>query len=411
MELTTRCPECETVFPVSLEQLQVRKGYIRCIQCAHIFDGFDAALPAETPRPGAQGAAKPPAVEPTMPPLPASADAGRAAAPEELPAHKGFIIPPADRVPMDGPQPARPFSIGHERGASAGQAAPDEPSISAKPPFVSAQEDKEPRIPSVLRQRGDMRARSAPGGPSFTISEPAARAAGRRGEPILSTDVDGERPFTAGARTGPAHLAAGTPENVPDDEAAADDYLFIEPRAGRRSARYKPEFMGDARRERAWMTPVWAILIVGGLVLLGLQGVYVYRSQLANAFPGLRPTLEAACGRLGCSVPYERRIEAIAITGSALRSSGAPDGDVSNLVLEVTLRNAYERPQEWPTLVLDLKDASGTVVVRRNLLPEVWVPADLNDGPFAAESEIRVQLPVAVRGLQANGYQLDKFFP
>jgi len=110
-------------------------------------------------------------------------------------------------------------------------------------------------------------------------------------------------------------------------------------------------------------------------------------------------------------VPYERHIEAIAITGSALRSTGAPQDDVSNLMLEVTLRNTHERPQEWPTLVLDLKDASGTVVVRRNLAPENWVPAQLRDGPFAAGSELVVQLPVTVRGLQANGYQLDKFFP
>jgi len=145
--------------------------------------------------------------------------------------------------------------------------------------------------------------------------------------------------------------------------------------------------------------------------LLAGQGVYVYRSQLANNFPGLRPMLEAACEPLGCSVPYERRIEAIAITASALRSSGPPDGEVSNLTLDVTLRNAYERPQEWPTLVLDLKDASGAVVVRRNLAPEVWVPAGLQQGPFAADTEIKIQLPVAVRGLQPNGYQLDKFFP
>ena len=40
MDLTTRCPRCGTVFEASLQDLQLRKGYIRCVQCAHIFDGY-----------------------------------------------------------------------------------------------------------------------------------------------------------------------------------------------------------------------------------------------------------------------------------------------------------------------------------------------------------------------------------
>src|SRR5690606_32352637 len=44
MDLTTRCPQCGTTFSASLEQLQLRKGYIRCINCAHIFDGYEAVV-------------------------------------------------------------------------------------------------------------------------------------------------------------------------------------------------------------------------------------------------------------------------------------------------------------------------------------------------------------------------------
>src|SRR3546814_19683039 len=47
MDLTTRCPECGTTFSASLAQLQLRKGYIRCINCAHIFDGFDAVVSSD----------------------------------------------------------------------------------------------------------------------------------------------------------------------------------------------------------------------------------------------------------------------------------------------------------------------------------------------------------------------------
>ncbi|HLR78284.1 MAG TPA: zinc-ribbon domain-containing protein, partial [Burkholderiaceae bacterium] len=69
MDLNTRCPYCETVFPASLEQLQLRKGFIRCVQCAHIFDGYEHvvasdALPTRSSEPSirvdrAAGATRP----------------------------------------------------------------------------------------------------------------------------------------------------------------------------------------------------------------------------------------------------------------------------------------------------------------------------------------------------------------
>lgn len=379
MELNTRCPDCGTVFPVSLEQLQLRKGYIRCVQCAHIFDGFEATVPATAQRTDAQGAPRPPAVEPRIP-GPLAVPAG--SLPEDPPAHQPFVIPSPDHSDADGPQPARPFSIGGGQAVARDPATPAEHTFSA-PASPAANQSQEPRIPSVLRQRPARETRAAGVGPAFTISEPRRR----RPEPHSE------------------------PELVPETEAGEGETLFIEPLAARRSGRNEPEFMNDGRRSRGWLTPVWAALILCGLVLLAVQGAYVYRLQLASAFPGLRPLLEGACAQLNCSVPYERHIEAIAITGSALRSSGPPQDDISQLVLEVTVRNTHERPQEWPSLVLDLKDAAGAVVVRRNLDAGTWVPAELRSGPFAAGSEIKVQLPVAVRGLQPNGYQLDKFFP
>src|SRR5690606_22711632 len=62
----------------SLEQLQLRKGYIRCINCAHIFDGFEAVV-----SPGADAArsAKEPSVRHDMP------------APQEPPAHREPSVP------------------------------------------------------------------------------------------------------------------------------------------------------------------------------------------------------------------------------------------------------------------------------------------------------------------------------
>lgn len=354
MELSTRCPECETVFPVSLEQLQLRKGYIRCVQCANIFDGFEEAVPADGPR-----------ANPTA-------------------------------------APAQPFSIGASRVAPAAAEPPLEHSIPAGAPLVTDEAQPEPRIPAVVRQRSDLRQASRPVADPFTISEPALRSNADREEPLVPVHGQDATPAFS------TSWGDDAPQAAQNDN---DDYLYIEPRHARRSGQYQPEFMAEAQPRRGGLAALWFILTVLGLLLLFAQGIYVYRAQLANNFPNLRPVLESACENLGCTVPYDRRIEAIAITGSALRSSGAPEEGVSQLVLEVVLRNAFERPQEWPTLVLDLKDASGTVVVRRNLGPEIWVPEQQRSAPFAPNSEIKVQVPIMVKGLQANGYQLDKFFP
>jgi len=45
VNLSTQCPQCGTQFQVSLAQLQLRKGFVRCVQCAHIFDGYETVVP------------------------------------------------------------------------------------------------------------------------------------------------------------------------------------------------------------------------------------------------------------------------------------------------------------------------------------------------------------------------------
>ena len=115
------------------------------------------------------------------------------------------------------------------------------------------------------------------------------------------------------------------------------------------------------------------LLFVLLLILLAAQAVYVYRAGIARMVPALRPALERACEPLHCRVPYARDIARIAITGSALkaadadadaaaaRSAGGQESADQHFVLHATLRNQAEQPQEWPTLVLDLKDAAGTL--------------------------------------------------
>src|SRR6476620_10869997 len=49
MSLITRCPACGTMFKVVADQLKVSQGWVRCGQCAEVFDATVHLLPRELP--------------------------------------------------------------------------------------------------------------------------------------------------------------------------------------------------------------------------------------------------------------------------------------------------------------------------------------------------------------------------
>ncbi|HLU19602.1 MAG TPA: zinc-ribbon and DUF3426 domain-containing protein [Pusillimonas sp.] len=347
MDLTTRCPQCLTEFPVSLQQLQLRKGYVRCINCAHIFDAYEAVVPAA------------PVASPTQPPR-ASEEAG--------------------------------FSV------SASAASPTEPRFVVSNGKVdSATEHAEPSV--------SIRVRSAPAdSTSFTVRDHHLADDGTN-EPIIS----GRDPVHSGRRE---HSLGDQGAYRDDDIAQRESGLYVEPRAGREAG---PEFIHDDERSGIGIGGILlSLLVVLGVVAALLQLAYIYRVQLANEFPGMRPALERYCDVVGCTVDYPRRIALIAIMDSSLqavRDPGNADKGTSRLMLNVVLRNNYEKPQQWPNLAVELVDFSGTVAVRRSLTPADYLPEISRDGPFPGKSEVRITVPIEVRGVQINGYQLDKFFP
>ncbi|MGB6240938.1 MAG: zinc-ribbon and DUF3426 domain-containing protein [Castellaniella sp.] len=325
MDLTTRCPQCGTVFQASLSDLQLRKGYIRCVQCSHIFDGYAEVV----------------------------SDASDAAAP--------FIPPPATQDPTpNSAADASPLSIDAAEYAAAPQV------------FRSGRSMVEPDTEPTIGY-GDFRA-----------------------EPPIQ-DPNRPAPFVVEARPGRISQGGTAAPLLRQNEA--------------------PSWWSGVLRLLARLL---LLVLIG---LLGGQLLYVYRAQLAQAIPATRPWLEQACVPLRCQVPYARDLARLVITGSALkiqddlpnaRASGADSAaspSPQRFILQATLRNQSEHAQEWPTLVLDLKDAAGTLLVRRNVAPGEYLGAELAQRPFAARAEVLIQVPLTLDGLRINGYQLDLFYP
>ncbi|MDQ2150707.1 DUF3426 domain-containing protein [Alcaligenaceae bacterium C4P045] len=176
-----------------------------------------------------------------------------------------------------------------------------------------------------------------------------------------------------------------------------------------------PEFMDDeVERQGAFGRWFWGILCVLALIALALASLWTYRNAIVTSAPQLRPVMAQLCARLGCEVGYARRIDRIAILSSSLQPPAGgftSEPGRNRLIMRAVIRNRYNMPQPLPALTLELTDFSDTIVARKVLRPEMYLPANLAAQPFAAEGELSVAVPIDVTDLQVNGYQIGKFFP
>ncbi|MFT0533226.1 DUF3426 domain-containing protein [Castellaniella hirudinis] len=386
MDLTTRCPRCGTAFQASLADLQLRKGYIRCVQCAHIFDGYAEVVSAPDDPASAAGAVLKPASVAAKPPTAAHA-----------PVHTVSMTPaPGGALPVHTMPPA-------SGGALSVHTIPPDPVSPATP-------------------------------------VPDARSMGEA--PVFDTE-DGPRVFRAGRGAAADALPEVPawriePQINPERELehGPSESIVVEARPGYRSQGGSAAPLLQSAQGPSWwdrlLRLLASLLLLVLLLLAAAQLAYVYRVQLAQVVPALRPWLLQACGPLRCQVPYARNLGEIAITGSALKiqdplATGVPDaasatpGDATpadarssadqHYLLQATLRNQAAYPQEWPSLILDLKDAAGTLLVRRNLAPVDYLGAEVAGQPLPARSDVQVRLPFTLSGLKINGYQIDLFYP
>lgn len=403
MALTTRCPQCATTFRVAADQLRIRNGLVRCGVCASVFDGREyldelaaVALPPQSPahRPAP---AQPQAPIGTPGPMPTW---GPARTPAPVPDVLRRRADAPFRIERTEPRVAHDDAMGGVCLSS--YAAP--PAMAASPAHHAATDDA-----SAYAEAQPM------------VGEPPVDATyePRYRREDTEDDVRDDDAYAPAGLYGERKSSDDVREPGLYEPADDGDRVRGEPRTRYvddfHSGRTPPSFMDDgARAQRTQRSRLWGagcVLLL--VVLMGLL-LYTYRNQVAASVPTLRPALEAACRPLACTVGYERRVERISIMSSSLRAppGGATSGaDTQDLMLTVVLRNRYSAPQPWPSLTLELKDIADRVVVRKNLRPTDYLPADVAAQPFGANVERRVTVPIAVRDVQVNGYQIDKFFP
>ena len=153
----------------------------------------------------------------------------------------------------------------------------------------------------------------------------------------------------------------------------------------------------------------WSFGVVLMLLLLGCELAYAFRAPLAQAYPPLRPWMESACARAGCTVPWPHDERLLKLEESELLEvPGHPD----QIALVARLRNLATVAQDYPTLELSLTDATGQLAARRVLRPADYLGhATARDEVLGAGAQVAIQLTLATPGIKPTGYELLLFYP
>ncbi len=177
--------------------------------------------------------------------------------------------------------------------------------------------------------------------------------------------------------------------------------------------RTPPEFLTEDEDNSGLNTLIWGFASFFAFVVILVQIAYIYRNDIATSLPSLRPTLNTLCESLKCEVSLVRQLDRITIDGSSLDQPSEPQaaGRPAQMTLAFSMRNRLTQPQPWPHLLIELKDASNTPVVRKRLAPMDYLPAQFKDKPFLPNQELNLRLPIEVTGLQIAGFQLTRYFP
>lgn len=168
--MKSRCPNCQTVFRVTPEQLRARAGKVRCGQCQAVFNALDSLLEEE--KPAAPAPAPVIALEPTPSHPTTSTTRSEALPAAKLEAHEPTIVaaaalfaesaanvPQEPSLDFDAPEahedePGDAFYISSavEEAPPAPEFeplladAPPEPTIAAPTEAVVAEENVAPRL-------------------------------------------------------------------------------------------------------------------------------------------------------------------------------------------------------------------------------------------------------------------------
>ena len=203
-----------------------------------------------------------------------------------------------------------------------------------------------------------------------------------------------------------------TPVEPPSPTPSATMVEPPAPRPSRPLPPPKPRPQLDLQLEAPARKPVsraWWFGVALMLLLLFVEGAYGFRAALAQRYPVLRPWLEAACARAGCTVPWPRVDGLLKLEDSELNEV---PGRPNEIALGARVRNLASFAQEYPYIEVTLTDVTGQPAVRRVVRPADYLGRPVARGEaLAAGADLAIQLRLELTKARATGYELLLFYP
>jgi len=153
----------------------------------------------------------------------------------------------------------------------------------------------------------------------------------------------------------------------------------------------------------------WAAGSAVLLLLLALQGLLFFGSELAASMPSLRGGLTQGCEWLGCRIALARVPDQLFIEASDMQVLNPTRA--GEVLLTATIRNRAAVAQELPLLEVTLTDALNQTAARKVFYPAQYL--DKTQQQLAAvgpDQEILVKLYLDTSDIKPTGYRLYLFF-
>ena len=401
--LQTQCPNCQTRFRVTEEQLGIAKGKVRCGNCMKVFNAIEHQVIPGGDKPRTQPSPEQPAG--TQSPAGSGVseeDFVFADNPEEDAAEGPYA---GTKLTFSDDELSDSFRSFDERDETdykdADTDGPDEQVDESWAEAILQDDEPASRKPSAPQ-----RPEPAPEPePEDTSPEPEPRPAPRPELSLEEEPVFEQTGTPSSAATGPAKDSDPFDDFV--DESGFD---FDEPERPADTFHADPPFR-DLRREPVAVdsggsgvrTIVWSVIVLGLIGVLIAQVTWFQFDRL-SAIPELRPFYEKGCELAGCELKPLINVEAIQSRKLVVRTD--PDNR-SQLVVDAVIINRADFEQPFPAIALTFSNLNGDVVAQSLFTPEEYLAGEGRElDAMPTDTPVRIAINIRDPGRDAVNYNI-----
>jgi len=398
--LQTQCPNCQTRFRVTEEQLGIAKGKVRCGNCMNIFNAIEhQVVPAS-----GQASRKPAAQEETASKAPSS-DSDSAGAGEE-----DFVF--ADNPEEDaaeGPYAGTKLTFSDDELSDSFRSFDerDESNYKDADAHTSNEQVDESWAEAILNDDEPAARKPEPPAKKERDPEPALQRDSRPEPKPEEAPAVESTPSPSAARSG----SDGSGASSFDDFVAESGFDIEEPDRSGATFHAEPPFRdlrrdpvsADSGKGSGVRSVVWSVIVLGLVAVLVAQVTWFQFDRL-SAIPELRPFYEKACELAGCELKPLINVDAIQSRKLVVRTD--PENR-SQLVVDAVIINRADFEQPFPAIALTFSNLNGDVVAQSLFTPEEYLAGEGKKlEAMPPDTPVRIAISIRDPGRDAVNYNI-----